>query len=65
MLRKGLAWAILATFYGVVIEMASPRPRLARAPVTGAAMLCGESAITWALKVLGTDDPRTADAPAA
>jgi hypothetical protein len=66
MFRKPAARAILLAAkiftVGLAVEVHFDRPRLARAPFTGAAILAGACVIQWARNQLAGEP---ADAPAA
>lgn len=60
MIRKAIARAILTTVVGLLYEVQCERPRLARAPFTGAAVLGAAAAVKWACEQLADDVEQTA-----
>lgn len=55
LLRKAAAAAIIATWYGALIEAMKQDGRLARAPVAGGLFLTAIGAVGWACRELGDD----------
>jgi hypothetical protein len=53
--RKGLAFAILTTFIGLMVEAQIPDGRWQRAPLTGAKVMTGAAVIGWAAHELNPE----------
>lgn len=59
--RQAVAWLIITTTVGAIVEAFRPDGRLARAPIVGAAVIGVGAAITWAVNELELDGQAATD----